>query len=89
MIPTRFRHFTHGYAITSQRAQAQTVDEVLLAVDAQSAFCAATAQTLYVAASRGRDRCTIFTDDKELLLDAFARSGERLGAFDLIRPENP
>jgi conjugative relaxase-like TrwC/TraI family protein len=84
VMPAHFRHFTHGYAITSQRAQAQTVDEVLLAIDARSAFCAAKAETLYVGVSRGRERCTIFTDDKELLREAFSRSGERPGAFDLM-----
>ena len=89
MIPANFRHFTHGYAITSQRAQAQTVDEVILAIDAQSAFCTSKAETFYVGASRGRERCTIFTDDKDLLLGAFTSSGERPGAFDLIPRTSP
>jgi ATP-dependent exoDNAse (exonuclease V) alpha subunit len=32
VIPTDYRTFTHGYAVTSHAAQGKTVDEVLLVV---------------------------------------------------------
>ena len=51
-----YRHFSLGYATTSQRAQGPSVDEVFIAIDGRSAFCATTTETFYVAASRGRRR---------------------------------
>ena len=84
MIASSYRHFALGYATTSQRAQGRTVDHVLIVIDAQSAFCAATQETLYVAASRGRECCRIYTDDKERLAEAFKRTGDRLSAFEFF-----
>jgi len=84
IIPPGFRHFTLGYAITSQRAQGKTVDHVFIAIDSGFAYCATTRETFYVAASRGRRRCSIYTDDENLLRDAFCRSGERMSALELF-----
>jgi hypothetical protein len=84
ILPPVFKHYTHGYAVTSQSAQGKTVDRVLVAIDALSAHSAVTSETLYVAASRGRERCTIYTDDRAALFRAFQRSGERKAALDFV-----
>lgn len=69
-IPSTFRHLLHGYAVSSQSSQGKAVDRVLVAIDAMSAASDATRATLYVAASRGRESCTLFTDDMDLLAHA-------------------
>ena len=88
VIPASFGHFTHGYAITSQSAQGLTVDHVFLSVDALSALTAtATAETFYVGVTRGKRQCSIYTDAKDLLADAFSRSGEREAAMEFLADE--
>jgi conjugative relaxase-like TrwC/TraI family protein len=84
-LPKEFQHFTHGYAVTAQSAQGKSVNTVLVAIDAVSALTAATFQGLYVAISRGKKRCAIFTDCKDLVADAFLRSSERLAALELLQ----
>jgi len=88
-IPPTFRHFCHGYAITSQASQGKEADRVLIAIDAESAQAAARTETFYVAISRGKQRCTIYTDDKEALFDAAMRSGERIAAVEFLDDPQP
>ena len=87
-IPGNFRHYGHGYAVSSQNSQGKSVDRVLVAIDSESARSSATRETLYVAASRGIERCTIFTDSKSALLQAFQRSGERKAAIEFVKQQN-
>ncbi len=77
-----FAHVEHGYCGTSHAAQAATCDEVFVAQGAQSWAAADNAQA-YVSASRARERATFYTDDKELLRDAFGKSREEMSAMDL------
>lgn len=82
-LPTHYRQFVRGYAVTSYGSQGKTVDHVLFS---DSAIRAATnAQQWYVTISRGRKSIQIFTPDKEQLRHAIARSGERELALDLLR----
>jgi hypothetical protein len=85
IMPREFRQFCAGYAISSQSSQGKTVEVVLVAIDGKSAETATTKETLYVAASRGRQRCTIYTDNKKLLVEAFARSSKRKTATELMK----
>jgi len=76
-LPADFRDFCHGYVVTSHKAQGRTHQSVILAaaeVDAKAA---------YVACSRGRQRCSIFTPDLENFLNRLPRSGDRTAALDL------
>ena len=82
-LPATFRHFTHGYALTSQSAQGQTVDRVIVAIDSASAFNTSTT-TFYVAASRGKHQCTIYTNNKTDFLFAAMRAKERKGSSELV-----
>ena len=75
-------HVTHGYVTTSHASQGKTVDRVFIAQGSESAG-AASREQLYVSASRAKERCTIYTDDKDALLSAAKRSGVRMAATEL------
>jgi conjugative relaxase-like TrwC/TraI family protein len=81
-----FGHISHGYSVTSQAAQGKTVDRVFVGISSAS-FPAASREGFYVAASRGREMCRVYCDDKEALLDAVGQSDDRLSAteFMLVR----
>ena len=83
IIRANYGFWALSYATTSQQAQGDTVDHVFIAIDEISAYCATTLETFYVAVSRGRKSCEIFTDDKEALFDAIHRRSERLSIFEL------
>ena len=82
VIPAGYRTFTHGYALTSHSSQGKTVDEVLLVASSRS-LGAVSKEQFYVSISRGRERCHIFTDDKDLLAERIGRSGHRKAAVEL------
>ncbi|MGH7243422.1 MAG: MobF family relaxase [Phycisphaerales bacterium] len=82
-IDKDFGFLTHGYISTSQAAQGTTVDRVLVSISAES-IPAASQNGFYVAASRGRHRATIYTDDKSALLEAVRRPEEKMTATELI-----
>ena len=80
-IPADFRAFTHGYAVTSHKAQGRTCDEVIV--------CAARldAKSTYVAFSRARQQAAGYTPDKTALIDALPdASRPRQAALDLWTP---
>lgn len=80
-IPAGFRAFTHGYAVTSHKAQGRTCDEVIV--------CAARldAKATYVAFSRARHSAKGYTPDKAALFDALpAANRPRVAAVDLWTP---
>jgi conjugative relaxase-like TrwC/TraI family protein len=83
VLPSRYRQFVRGYAVTSYGSQGKTVDHVLFSDSAMRA--ATNAQQWYVTISRGRRSIQIFTPDKEQLRYAITRSGERELALDLLR----
>jgi ATP-dependent exoDNAse (exonuclease V) alpha subunit len=81
IIPADYRTFTHGYAVTSHASQGKTVDEVLLVASARS-LPAVNQEQFYVSISRGRERCQIFTDDRDLLRSHVTDSSARLAAIE-------
>jgi hypothetical protein len=83
VIPEHYRTFTHGYTVTSHAAQGKTVDEVLVLASARS-LPAVHQQQFYVSISRGRERCQVFTDDKDLLRSHVTHSSERLAAVEIV-----
>ena len=80
-IPADYRHLTHGYAITSHKSQGRTTDHIVVAAQRLDAKAA------YVACSRGRKSCTVFTPDKEELFAGLPRSADREAALDVLRAE--
>ena len=73
----------HGYVTTSHASQGRTVDQVFVGQGSES-FVASSREQFYVSASRARERVTIYTYDKEALLDAVKRSDDRLTATEFV-----
>jgi len=88
-IPQDFGHFNHGYVTTSHASQGKTADKVILS-QSSSTFRASSMEQFYVSVSRGRQAVSIYTDDKENLLDAVSQSAERKSATELMekRPQH-
>jgi ATP-dependent exoDNAse (exonuclease V) alpha subunit len=78
-LPSNYRGFAHGYAVTAHRSQGKTVDSVILSGDGMQK------ELFYVAASRGRQSVTVITSDKERLQETVARSMARTSASELVR----
>jgi hypothetical protein len=76
-IPSTFKQWTHGYVVTSHKAQGRTCERVVVAaarLDAKSA---------YVACSRGRELCSVHTPDKAALM-SYLPEGNRRAALDVL-----
>lgn len=84
ILPAGFGHLQHGYTSTSHAAQGRTVDRVLIHAPTAT-FGAVDKATGYVAMSRAREKATIFTDDRDALLDAVSRERPRMLASELVR----
>jgi conjugative relaxase-like TrwC/TraI family protein len=82
-IDKDYGHLDHGYVVTSHASQSKTVDRVFVGQSSQS-FPASSREQFYVSASRGRYQVTVYTDDKEALLEAINQSDERLSATELV-----
>lgn len=78
-----FGHLAHGYVVTSYASQGKTVKRVFIGQSSQS-FPASSREQFYVSVSRGRKGVTIYTDDKESLLDAVSHSDDRITATELV-----
>jgi ATP-dependent exoDNAse (exonuclease V) alpha subunit len=76
-VPSNYREFTHGYAVTAHRSQGKTVDQVIISADAMKQ------ELFYVAASRGREGISIVTSDRERLGESLGVSMARPSAFEL------
>src|SRR2546426_5102919 len=64
-------------------AQGKTVNEVLVVASSRS-MPAVHQEQFYVSISRGRERCQVFTDDKELLRAQVTRSSARTAAVEAV-----
>jgi conjugative relaxase-like TrwC/TraI family protein len=76
------RVFNHGYALTSHAAQGVTCDQVFVAEVLSK-------QGLYVSASRGREKVTFYTPNRDRFLEtAGIRSEQRQSATEFAREAN-
>jgi conjugative relaxase-like TrwC/TraI family protein len=80
-LPSNYREFDHGYAITAHRSQGKTVDGVILSADAMKQ------ELFYVGASRGRSEIAIVTSDRDQLRESLGISSARLSATELAREQ--
>lgn len=78
-----YGHLAHGYVVTSHASQGKTVDRVFIGQSSNS-LPASSREQFYVSVSRGRESATIYTDDKEALLEAVSRSDDRLTATEFV-----
>ena len=79
VLPSGFVHYTHGYVMTSHKSQGSTADHVVVAAERLDA------KSAYVACSRGRQTCAVFTPDKEHLFAHIPGSADREAALDVLR----
>jgi conjugative relaxase-like TrwC/TraI family protein len=82
VIAKGWGHVAHGYAVTAEASQGQTVDKVFVGISSQS-FGAANQRRFYVPATRGKEQALVFTDDKKELLRAIQRADQPLSATEL------
>ncbi|MEZ6104471.1 MAG: MobF family relaxase [Pirellulaceae bacterium] len=82
-IARDYGYLSHGYVLTSHASQGKTVDHVILAESSMS-FPAGSQEQFYVSASRGRRKCTVFTDDRESLKESISGTSVRLSATELL-----
>jgi conjugative relaxase-like TrwC/TraI family protein len=81
-VPATFKQWTHGYVVTSHKAQGRTCERVVVAaarLDAKSS---------YVACSRGRASCSVHTPDKTGLMSHLPE-GNRKAALDVLATNPP
>jgi hypothetical protein len=79
VLPTTYKHFDHGYAVTAHRSQGQSVDAVVIAGESLNR------ELFYVAASRGREQVTVITSDQARLEASVGQSGARQSVSELVR----
>jgi len=77
-IPADYRHFSHGYVVTSYKSQGRTCDHEVIAAERLDA------KSAYVACSRGRKSINVFTPDKENLFRNLGTPVDRTAAYDVI-----
>lgn len=82
-LPRSFGFLDYGYVVTSHASQGKSVDRVIIGQSSYS-FAASSKEQFYVSVSRGKQKATIFTDDKRALLEAVSHGDERLTATDLV-----
>jgi ATP-dependent exoDNAse (exonuclease V) alpha subunit len=82
-MPSNYRQFAYGYAVTAHRSQGKSVDSVIVSGDGMRK------ELFYVAASRGKRSVQVITSDKEQLRESVARSTARKSASELARKARP
>lgn len=78
---------THAYSTTVHSAQGMTCDRSLVNIDTKS--LTTTWEVFYVAISRAKMECQIYTDNKELLPTAIAQKSIKTSALDLSWEKDP
>jgi conjugative relaxase-like TrwC/TraI family protein len=77
IMPAHFKQFGYGYAMTAHASQGKTVSHVIVSADDMSK------ELFYVAISRGKFRCEVFTSDAGRLQAAVTESGVSISAIEL------
>ncbi|MDX1952187.1 MAG: MobF family relaxase [Verrucomicrobiota bacterium] len=85
-LPSNFRQFVRGYAVTSYGSQGKTMDHVLFSDSMVKA--ATNNQQWLVSISRGRRGVKIFTQDKDQLRENVCRPGERELAIEMAKSDS-
>jgi conjugative relaxase-like TrwC/TraI family protein len=83
-----FGLIAHAYVSTYFAAQGRTTDHAIV-VQGSASLPAVNQEGLYVAASRGRKSCTLYSDNVTELREAIHKNRERLSATELIAKPKP
>ena len=81
-VPSTFRQWSHGYVVTSHKAQGRTCEHVIVAAERLDA------KSAYVGCSRGKVSCSVYTPDKQRLLERLPE-GSRQAALDVLAKAGP
>lgn len=84
VVDKKYGHIQHGYCVTSHAAQGRGVQHVIIAQSAESSR-ASSMQQFYTSVTRGKQKVTILTDDKERLLKAVQRDASRVSATESMK----
>jgi len=84
VLSKRFGNIDYGIVSTSYSSQGQTVDKVIIANSSESFGKATNLEQFYVSASRGKIEVSVYTDDKNRLLEQVQKTSERLSATELL-----
>lgn len=79
VLPSSYKEWNHGYAVTAHRSQGKTVDSVVISGDRMNR------ELFYVSASRGKESVRIITSCKDELAESIAVSGRRTSALELVQ----
>jgi hypothetical protein len=83
-LPTAYKQFSHGYAVTAHRSQGKTVDAEVIVAERMKH------DLFYVSATRARESLTVITSDSLTLQESITLSGDRQSATELSkRAANP
>lgn len=74
-----FDKFVHSYAVTAHASQGATVDRVTVVADGMEK------KALYVAATRGREECTVYTANSENLKSRLTHNQPTKSGIELIQ----
>lgn len=83
VVPGNFGHFTHGYCLTPRNAQGLEADRVI-AILPKSSLGPEAAALFYTAATRGKQSLTVYTDAKDELANALAKTPPAFTARELV-----
>jgi len=83
-LSRNYRNFNLGYYRTSHSSQGKDADDVLIAQSSVS-FPASNEKQFYVSASRGIERCFIYTDDKDALKWVAQQDANRMSADEIAK----
>jgi ATP-dependent exoDNAse (exonuclease V) alpha subunit len=82
-LPTNYRQFKHGYAMTAHRSQGKSADAVVVSADRMDG------DLFYVAASRGRELVRVLTSNLSLLRQSVTWDSKRQSATELFEQNKP
>ena len=80
--PKEFRHYDHGYAVTSHSAQGLTTDRVIAHIDTDSSRSLINTRLAYVAISRASEDARIYTNNAETLGQRLSTEVTKTAALD-------
>ncbi len=88
-MPTEFRQFDHGYAVTSHSSQGLTADRVIANIDTESSRSLINNRLAYVAISRASQDARIYTNHAATLGERLAIDVTKTAALDFTSKPEP
>ena len=84
-MPTKMRHFDHGYAVTSHSSQGLTAERVLVNVDTSVHTELINSRFAYVSVSRASHEAHIYTDNITSLEESLSHDASKSSAVDFAK----